>query len=157
MIGQTQECRSDIRPGVHTVHRIVVQSRYFLRYQRVAQVAVVLALWGVGEAVVRGLDLPIPGGIVGLGLLLALLSSGRLPARFVRGGANWLIADMLLFFVPAVMAARDHRELLGSVGVKLGIVIVVSTLCVMAGTAWLVALSQAWSVRGRPELRHDVA
>jgi len=79
------------------------------------------------------------------------LGTGWVPARFVRGGANWLIADMLLFFVPAVMAAREHRELLGALGVKLGIVIVVSTLCVMAGTAWLVALSQAWSARGRRE------
>jgi holin-like protein len=122
-----------------------------------AQVALVLALWGAGEAVVRWLDLPLPGGIVGLGLLLALLGSGWLPARFVRGGANWLIADMLLFFVPAVMAAREHRELLGALGVKLGIVIVVSTLCVMAGTAWLVALSQAWTARWRRELQHELA
>ena len=156
MTRQPQDCAQwhraiGIVEELPKVHSIMVQSRYLLRYRRSAQVGLVLALWGMGEAVVQGLDLPVPGGIVGLGLLLALLGTGWVPARFVRGGANWLIADMLLFFVPAVMAAREHRELLGALGVKLGIVIVVSTLCVMAGTAWLVALSQAWSARGRRE------
>ncbi len=139
------------------MHRIIVRGQYLLRYQRGAQVVLVAALWGIGEGVVRVLDLPIPGGIVGLGLLLTLLGTGRLPARFVRGGAQWLIAEMLLFFVPAVMAAREHRELLGSLGLKLGLVIVASTLCVMAGTAWLVAASQAWSARLRRRWRHGLA
>jgi len=51
---------------------------------------------------------------------------------------------MVLFFVPAVMALLNHRELLGMVGFKLFAVIVGSTLGVMAGTALVVDASFRW-------------
>jgi holin-like protein len=42
---------------------------------------------------------------------------------------------MPLFFVPAVLAVLDHRELLGAVGLKIVATILGSTFAVMVVTA----------------------
>jgi len=31
----------------------------------------------------------------------------------MKRGADWLIAEMLLFFVPAVLALLNHKEFIG--------------------------------------------
>ena len=36
----------------------------------------------------------------------------------MRRGTEWFINDMVLLFVPAVLAVLDHRELFGLVGLK---------------------------------------
>ena len=53
----------------------------------------------------------------------------------MRLGANWFLAEMLLFFIPAVPAVMDHREFLGLMGLKILGVILGGTIAVMAVTA----------------------
>ena len=72
------------------------------------QVALVAGLWGLGELLVRMTRLPLPGGLVGLIVLLGLLASRRVDARLVTRGAHWLIGEMLLFFVPAAPLAATR-------------------------------------------------
>jgi len=107
------------------------------------QLGMVAACWLAGEAVVRSLGIRLPGGIVGLAMLLLLLMSRRLSAPAMRRGAQWLL-DMLLFFVPAVLAVLDHREFLGLVGLKILFVIVLSTAAVMLVTAFAVDRCYRW-------------
>ncbi len=126
------------------IHRLLVQLRYALRHNKTLQLLVMLGFWVFGEATVRLCALPIPGGIAGMIIVLVLLRSGYLSPRSIERGANWLIAEMLLFFVPAVMAVLDHRELLSLIGFKLAIIIVASTVMVMAGTAFTVEFCQNW-------------
>lgn len=111
------------------------------------QIAVLGAFWALGEGVVRLTHLPLPGGVVGMVVVLALLSSGHIRPTAVRRGAMWLIAEMLLFFVPAVMAILDHGELVGLVGLKIIAVILAGTLMVMGGTALAVDLCLRWRMR----------
>ncbi len=102
------------------------------------QIAVFLLAWLTGEAVVRFLHLPLPGGIVALAVLLVLLGTGLLRVESVKQGADWLLGRMLLFFVPALLAVIDHPEFLGATGLKLLFVIVAGTLAVMAVTGLVV-------------------
>jgi len=108
------------------------------------QLGVVLACWLAGEALVRAVALPLPGPIAGLAILLLLLGRRRLSAVSLRRGANWLIADMLLFFVPAVLAVLNHPEFLGLTGVKILFVILASTVAVMVTTALVVDGAYRW-------------
>ena len=108
------------------------------------QLGMVVAFWLLGEAIVRLLRIPLPGGIVGMAMLLILLMSRRMSAPAMRRGAQWLIADMLLFFVPAVLAVLDHREFLGLIGLKVLFVIVLSTAAVMLVTAFAVDRCYRW-------------
>ena len=129
------------------LHRITVQLRYTLRHRRVLQIAVMLGFWILGEGLVHLTEMPIPGGIVGMAIVLTLLSTHRISAQSIGRGANWLITEMLLFFVPAVMVVLDHRELLSIIGVKLAAIIVVGTVLIMSGTALTVEFCQRWRMR----------
>ncbi|EIP96761.1 putative effector of murein hydrolase LrgA [Opitutaceae bacterium TAV1] len=115
--------------------------RIFVRRNRWVQAAGLFVLWWLCEQAVRALGVPVPGAIIGLALLLALLASGRFPQTWVRRGATGLLDHLMLFFVPAMLALLDHRELFSLTGLKLLGVVMVGTLLVMTGTATVVELS----------------
>lgn len=123
------------------IHHIMQPLRHTLRISAVMQIAVLALFWQAGEAVVHLTGLPIPGAVIGLAFVLALLASGRLKLASVRSGARWLLAEMLLFFIPAVLAVLDHREFFGLLGLKILLVIVVGAGTVMIATALAVDFS----------------
>jgi len=120
------------------LRKLVLASRRRLRTSRLLQIGLVLVFWLMGEALACWSGWTIPGGIFGMFILLLLFAGGGISHVSVRQGANWFVAEMLLFFVPAVLAVLDHRELLGVVGLKVLAVIVSSTALVMAVTALVV-------------------
>lgn len=132
--------------------RSALYFRSVLHRSGLLQIAVLALFWVLGEAIVRLAQLPLPGGIVGMVVVLALLASGWIRPAAVRRGAYWLIAEMLLFFVPAVMAVLDHHEFVGLLGLKIVAVILVGTVLVMGGTALTVDLCYRW--RARREAHH---
>lgn len=121
------------------VHRkLFTAARRRLRSSRLLQIGLVVIFWLIGDALTRTTGWPLPGGILGMAILLLLFASGSLSHASLRHGANWFIAEMLLFFVPAVLAVLDHQELLGILGLKILAVIVLSTVLVMGVTALVV-------------------
>jgi holin-like protein len=60
---------------------------------------------------------------------------GLVKARWLQGGTNWLLAEMLLFFVPAMLVVTEYTGLIQHQGLRILAVIVASTACVMAATA----------------------
>lgn len=62
----------------------------------------------------------------------------RVALSWVRAGARWLLAEMLLFFVPAVVAVVNYAQLLMVDGWRIFAVIALSTLMVLGATAWVV-------------------
>jgi len=121
--------------------------RLALRRSRLLQIALIVLFALLGQALANAFGLPIPGGVIGMALVLALLATRRLRVRNVHRGASWLLGEMLLFFVPAVMSLLDHREFLGMLGVKLLVVIVLGTALVMTGTALTIELCYRWMNR----------
>ena len=105
------------------------------KLSRLAQILLLLAFWQAGEAIVGLTHLPIPGAIAGMLLVFALLASGRIGMASMKRGAEWFLGEMLLFFVPAVLAVLDHGEFIGIVGLKVLIVISAGTVMVMSVTA----------------------
>ncbi len=125
----------------------LIRIRYAFHHSRLLQLGVLTAFWFLGQAAAQAFRLPVPGGVVGMAAVLALLLTGRMSVFSVRRGAQTLLAEMLLFFVPAVMALLDHAEFLGVLGLKLLVVILTGTLCVMASTALTVDLCARWTSR----------
>lgn len=113
------------------------------------QTGLLVLLWWLADGVMRALGLPVPGGIVGLFVLLLAFALRWLSPRSFRHGAQWLLAEMLLFFVPAAMILLDNRQMFGWLGIKLLLVVVAGTLLVMSATAMTVELLL------RRSLRHD--
>ncbi|SAK86434.1 LrgA family protein [Caballeronia temeraria] len=111
----------------------------FARFLRIAgQSAVLAAIWVVADFVARKLSLPVPGGVIGLVALLALLFCGGIAPRWVKAGADWLLSDMLLFFIPAAVAAVQYGGLFMEDGWRLALVVVGGTLMVMVAVAFAV-------------------
>ena len=121
--------------------------RLLLIVQTVGQVAALCLFWWAADA--RRLGLPVPGSIAGLFVLLLLLRLGWLPLGWVKAGADWLLAELLLFFIPAVVAVVSYAGVIRSVAWQIALVIVASTAVVMLGTALVVD----WSYRIERRIR----
>lgn len=114
------------------------------------ELAILCALFLLGGQLAAWLGWPIPGGVMGLALLLILFASGVLKPAMLQLGAGWLMAEMLLFFIPALMSLLDYGALIRDEGWRILLVIAVSTLMVMVVTALTVELVCRWSVRHEP-------
>lgn len=88
----------------------------------------------LGELVSRGLGLPFPGPVVGMLLLLLALrwASVREP---VAACAGFLLSHLSLLFVPVGVGVMTHLGMLGQYGMRMMLVIVLSTWAGLAVTA----------------------
>ncbi|OBR63470.1 holin [Paenibacillus oryzae] len=84
------------------------------------------------NALVAWLSLPIPGGILGIAVLFILLKTGIVKLKWLDAGASWLIAEMLLFFVPSAVGVLSYGPLMAHEGLRILLVIICSTVLVMA-------------------------
>ena len=114
------------------------------------ELAILCALFLLGGQLATWLGWPIPGGVMGLALLLILFASGVLKPAMLQLGAGWLMAEMLLFFIPALMSLLDSGPLIREEGWRILLVIAVSTLMVMVVTALTVELVCRWRLRHEP-------
>lgn len=108
------------------------------RIQVPVQVALYAALFIVAQQAVTVFHLPLPANIVGMLMMLLLIVARILPLNWVRAGSRWLLAEMLLFFVPAVVAVVNYATLLMTEGWKIFAVIALSTLLTLGTTALVV-------------------
>ena len=110
-----------------------------------------LALQTGGELLARAFALPIPGPVIGLLLLLVALRAHFVRAR-VAAVADFLLTHLSLLFVPVGVGVIVHLDLLGRHGLRLGVVIVVSTAVGLAVTALVLrALVPASGVATTPQ------
>jgi holin-like protein len=114
------------------------------------ELAVLCTLFLLGGQIASWLGWPIPGGVMGLALLLILFASGVLKPAMLQLGAGWLMAEMLLFFIPALMSLLDYGALIREEGWRILLVIAVSTLMVMIVTAMTVEMVCRWRLRREP-------
>ena len=113
------------------------------------QVAVLIAAWWAADQAADALQLPFSGGVVGLFVLVALLASGMVKPGAIELGANWLLANMLLFFIPLVVSVVQFTQLLKSQGLMLFVNIGLGFASVMLATAFTVE----WVCRHERKLR----
>ena len=111
------------------------------------QVLLYVALFVFAEYLVQWLHLPLPANLVGMIILLTLILCRIIPLNWVRAGARWLLAEMLLFFIPAVVAVVNYAQLLLIDGWRIFTVIALSTLMVLGATAWVVDKVYQFEIR----------
>ena len=102
------------------------------------QIALLAAIWLLADIAVRTLHLPLPANLTGMLLLLVCILLGVVKAQWFSAGARWLLAEMLLFFVPAVVAVVNYQELLLQEGWRIMVVLIVSTVLMLGTTALVV-------------------
>ena len=87
-----------------------------------------------GEAMARLLHLRLPGPVIGLLILLALLR-WRVVRQPVEAAADALLAHLSLLFVPVGVGVMTHMALVTQYGLRLLLALVLSTWIGLAVTA----------------------
>lgn len=100
----------------------------------VLQVAVLFFISLAMNFLAKWLHLPIPGTILGIIVLFILLKMNVIKLSWIEQGANWLLAELLLFFIPAAVGVMNYMSLLEHDGVRILLVVISSTVVVMASS-----------------------
>jgi putative effector of murein hydrolase LrgA (UPF0299 family) len=94
----------------------------------------------VGEAIVAGTGIPVPGPVVGMAILFCgLLVRGNIPEG-LAATADTLLTHLSLLFVPAGVGVMLHAELIGAEILPITVSLIVSTLLTIVVTALVMRL-----------------
>ncbi len=107
--------------------------------------AILLLLQFLGELFSTWMALPIPGNVLGMGLLLVALLIGWVKVDWLEEAADLLLSNMALFFVPAGVGVMVYADLISREWLPISVGLVLSTFCVIAVTGWV---EQSLSRRG---------
>ena len=96
-----------------------------------------------GETAARGLSLPVPGPVAGMGLMILLLAAFARVRDEVVPVAEGMLRHLSLFFVPAGVGVVAHLDRLGGQALALGAAILASTvLALIAGALAFAAVAR---------------
>lgn len=109
----------------------------------IMSLAVILGFQLVGEVASRALDLPLPGPVIGLCLLVASCLARPALAHRLRPVTMGLLQHLSLFFVPAGVGVVAHMALIRDQGIALALAIAGSTvLAIGVGALVFVAVAK---------------
>jgi holin-like protein len=80
-----------------------------------------VVLFFAGAALAQATAMPLPGNLVGILLLLALLRLGIVRLEHVEAAAGLLLKHLNLFFIPLAVGLMAWGGLLGASGLGLGV------------------------------------
>ncbi|MGF1595034.1 MAG: CidA/LrgA family protein [Kiloniellaceae bacterium] len=89
----------------------------------------------IGEATVRLFDIPVPGPVLGLVLLLALLALRRGVPETLEGTAVGLLKHLSLLFVPAGVGVLQHLGRIEAEWLAIAAALLVSSVATIVVTA----------------------
>lgn len=124
----------------------------------IASLSLILACQLIGEVIVRGFALPMPGPVVGLMLLLVLLlardrfaplARGPLQGGGVETASRGLLANLSLLFIPAGVGVVQKLDLLAEHGIAIMAVLAVSVVVTLLATAATFVVASRIMARGK--------
>ncbi|MFD1990234.1 CidA/LrgA family protein [Paenibacillus nicotianae] len=111
----------------------------------VLQIAVLYLFYIIGTMIQQYFHLFIPGSVLGMLLLFALLMLNIFPEKWIQTGANTLLFYLPLFFIPATVGVIEHLDLFAGKGLWLILIVVMSTLVTIGITGfvaqWFISLA----------------
>ena len=131
---------------------MVMSPRYSHFLMIVLQLCILIAIWFLGSVIQHAFNLPISAGVIGLLLLLAALLTRLFKVQWVKTGADFILAELVLLFIPCVVGLVKYKSLFLAQGWQLVLAVVLGTLCVMVITAYTVHLG--FKIESRLKQRH---
>ncbi|MGD8190452.1 CidA/LrgA family holin-like protein [Brevibacillus ginsengisoli] len=119
----------------HDVHFLYEEELQVIRLAKViGQVSIFVIIAYVMNKFVEVTHLHIPGSILGFILMFLLLQLKLIRLEWVELGANLLLAELLLFFIPSAAGIIQYTNILYDSGVRILLVVILSMVTVMAFT-----------------------
>ncbi|AIF50623.1 CidA/LrgA family protein [Pelosinus sp. UFO1] len=102
------------------------------------QIFLLWLIYYVSTWTVEILHLPLPGSVLGMLLLFALLSAGIIKEQWLSLGANPLLKHLSFFFIPIAVGLMDWGELFTQKGHLLFLPLVISAFVALLATGGIV-------------------
>lgn len=96
------------------------------------QIIIVFGFFFLGDWLHLYFNLPLPGSIIGLLLLLAVLSLKIVSLSWIESGTHFLLSYLPLFLIPATVGAINYGHVFVGKGLFLILIVMISTLITMA-------------------------
>ncbi|WP_164214683.1 CidA/LrgA family holin-like protein [Virgibacillus sp. YIM 98842] len=96
------------------------------------QIGILYILYLIGEWAANIFNLLIPGSVIGMILLLILLFMRGIKVEWIEEGAGFMVRHLTFFFIPATVGIMQYFEVFTGKGFLLVIIVLISTLLVMA-------------------------
>lgn len=78
----------------------------------IMQIGILAVISFMGSFMADNFDLGIPGSIYGIVILLALIKLQVIPIEKIERGADFLLAELLLFFIPSAIGVIEFQDIL---------------------------------------------
>jgi holin-like protein len=126
----------------------------------IASLSLILLCQLIGEVIVRGLNLPMPGPVLGLLFLLLLLlardrfvtlARGPLRGESVENASRGLLAHLSLLFIPAGVGVVQRLDLLAEHGIAIVAVLVASVVITLLVTVATFLIASRFLTRRQEE------
>jgi holin-like protein len=102
----------------------------------IGQIAFIHLFLFLGMGVKMVVSVPLPASMIGLIFLFIVLQLRLVKLKWVEQGAAWLLAELLLFFIPSAVGIVNYDEILNMKGIETVLLIAVSTFIVMGATGF---------------------
>ncbi|WP_423802437.1 CidA/LrgA family protein [Neobacillus sp. SAB-20_R2A] len=119
------------------------------------QFITVLLIYLIGNGLVRWLDLPVPGSIVGMALLFLGLTLKVCKLKWVEGIAQLHIKHITLLFIPFAVGVWHYTGIFWIEGFKLTAILAASSIAVLLVTAGMAEFFEIKTKRGRQNGKND--
>jgi len=104
------------------------------------QIFLLWFIYFISTWTVEFFHLPIPGSVLGMLLLFALLSGGIIKEQWLALGANPLLKHLSFFFIPIAVGLMEWGDLFTQKGHLLFLPLVISALVALIATGIVVQL-----------------
>jgi holin-like protein len=118
--------------GALCIDRLTESKKYIMKAIKIiAQIALLFVFYFIGERLRDALHLSIPGSIIGLLLLLAVLSLKILPVQWIEEGSGILLKYLPFLLIPATVGVMNFTSIFQGKEALLIIITIISTLITM--------------------------
>ncbi|MBS4211027.1 MULTISPECIES: CidA/LrgA family protein [Neobacillus] len=123
--------------------------RYFVQF------ITILLIYLIGNGLVRWLDLPVPGSIVGMALLFLGLTLKVCKLKWVEAIAQLHIKHITLLFIPFAVGVWHYTGIFRIEGLKLTAILAASSISVLLVTAGMAEFFEIKTKKGRQNGKND--
>lgn len=102
--------------------------------KKLSQFTIILFVYFIGQALQILLNLPIPGTVLGLMLMLICLCTGIIKVEMIEEACDFLLSNMSFFFIPAGVGLITSFNKLEENWIPFLIILLVSTIAVWIAT-----------------------
>lgn len=99
---------------------------------------IIISIYLIGTFISSRFNVPIPGNILGMLILLFLLCTKVIKLEQIQTISNFLLDHLAFFFIPAGVGLMSSAEIIKDTWIKLIIICIITTIIIIVSTGLIV-------------------